>query len=248
MDPQEARIFIAVAIAAVLLGIILLFFALTMVRQQRRQMQLQRELLRTELDAIEAERARIAADLHDELAPRLSVVRFQVDFVNEQVQQAMTELTDASRSIDGLIDSMREIANNLLPIAFQRKGLAKAVEELAMKVNTNAGIDFQLQLNELQLLSEEKQIQIYRMVQEMLHNCLKHASASAVQLELGVDNGKFRLFYRDNGRGFSLSETETPANGIGLRSIRSRAEFLQGDLQVESRPGAGTAFLMEMAV
>ena len=154
MDTQHAKIYVAVAIASVLLGVILIFFAWTLVRQQRRQWALQRKLLQAELGAIETERSRIASDLHDELAPRLSAARFQVDYVQDQYLPDSEDLPEVSRNLDALIDSMREIANNLMPTALQRKGLEAAIEELETAVHYD-----------VRLIDAERQIRALRATQ-----------------------------------------------------------------------------------
>ena len=248
MDTQHAKIYVAVAIASVLLGVILIFFAWTLVRQQRRQWALQRKLLQAELGAIETERSRIASDLHDELAPRLSAARFQVDYVQDQYLPDSEDLPEVSRNLDALIDSMREIANNLMPTALQRKGLEAAIEELAARFSQRSGVLIHTDLKQLHLLPEEQQVHIYRMVQEMIHNCIKHAAASNVELKLHYVDQKFVLRYRDNGKGFDLTRMNKSGTGIGLQSLQTRAEYLGGELIIESKPGVGTAYLLEITL
>ncbi len=246
MDTQEARIYIAIIIASILLGVIFLFFIVTMIRQQRRHLALQRAFLRAELDAIEVERARIAADLHDDLAPVLTVARFQVDHAIRVSPSPPKELIEASRQLDEIVNRMREIANDLMPIALQRKGIVIAIQEFIEQLKGPGRPTINFNHEGLSLLDENKVVHCFRIIQELLHNCIKHAGASSVTLLLKVTPGLFTLHYHDNGKGFNAEQVLEKGDGIGLRSLRSRAEILEGRMKVESKPEAGTAFFFEI--
>ena len=128
MDTQEARIFIAIIISAVLIGVIILYFVITMIRQQKKNLALQKTHILAELQAMEKERSRIAADLHDDLGPGLSSVRFQIDHARRSGDETK-QLAKASEQLDIYIERMREIAYNLMPSTLERKGLIPALEE-----------------------------------------------------------------------------------------------------------------------
>ncbi len=103
MDPQEARIYTAVIISAIVIGIIILYFALSIVRQQKRNVELQNSIILSEISALEKERARIAADMHDELSPVLSVVKFQVENTEVENNEGKLPLTKASAHLDDIL-------------------------------------------------------------------------------------------------------------------------------------------------
>ena len=123
MDAQEARIYMAVIITVVVLGIIIGYFAISVIRQQRRNMELQKANALAEISAMERERARIAIDLHDDVGPVLSVIKFRVDNANVSDAEEQEELKKASAQLDEVIARMREVSNNLMPSVLQRKGL-----------------------------------------------------------------------------------------------------------------------------
>src|ERR1051325_216225 len=129
MDSQEARIYTVILIISVTLGFIIAYFIVSIIRQQRRNMRLQKANILAEIAAMEKERMRIAADLHDDLGPILSVIQFQVDNVEGVQGEEKQQLIEASRHVDSLIGRVREIANNLMPSALHRKGLMTAIEE-----------------------------------------------------------------------------------------------------------------------
>lgn len=249
MDGTEARIYITIIVAVILLGIIIGYFAVSVIRQQRRNLELQKANALAEITAMEKERARIAADLHDDLGPLLSVIKFQVDHVELVDKEEKEQLTKASEHLDGLIGRMREVANNLMPSALRRKGLVTAVREFINKAEEAAGnlqVDFHCntELN----LTEEKSINIFRAMQEVVHNCMKHARATHMEIDFEQKNGTLKIMCKDNGVGFDYAQMSKESSGIGLRSIKNRTEIMGGSLTVESKPGKGSAFLFEIPV
>jgi two-component system NarL family sensor kinase len=248
MDTQEARIYTAVIIAVVVVGIIIIFFAASVIRQQRKNIELQKANALAEICAMEKERARIAADLHDELGPVLSVIKFRVDHVDLASEEKQKELRKASSQLDELIDRLREVSNNLMPVALQRKGLTSALEEFINNINRSHRVHIDFLDNSMGHLSEEKTIHVYRIVQEIIHNCLKHASASRASIRFKERNGYLRILYMDNGKGFDVEKVSAGSNGVGLRSIRNRTDMMGGRIEIESEPGKGTLFNLEIPV
>jgi two-component system NarL family sensor kinase len=246
MDTQEARIFIAIVISSILLGVIIFYFALTMIRQQKRNLALQKANIIAEFHAMEKERSRIAADLHDDLGPVMSVVKFQVDHAKHSAVVEKEELEKASESLDVMIERMREIANNLMPSVLQRKGLIPALQEFFGKAETAGKLVIHFEYKENIQLNEDQQLQIYRTLQELIHNCIKHANATTIDVMITEERGELNLFYTDNGIGFDVERTNKVATGIGLRSLRNRTQILGGEMTVESKVGKGTAFLFRL--
>ena len=248
MDTQETRIYAAVLITSVTLGIIIAYFIISIIKQQRRNLELQKASILAELSAMEKERARIAADLHDDLGPILSVIKFQVDHVEGVRGEEKEQLGQASHYLDGLINRMREIANNLMPTALHRKGLVIAVEEFISKARETGNLKIDFSYPESLQLPEETSINIYRAIQEVVHNCIKHAKASELQILIRKKNGLLTILCRDNGKGFDYPKLAKESIGIGLKSLKNRTEMMGGTLEVESKGGKGTAFLFEIPV
>jgi two-component system NarL family sensor kinase len=248
MDTKEARIYIAIIITVIVLGVIISFFAISIVRQQKRNLALQKANILAEISTMEKERSRIAADLHDELGPVLSVIKFQVDYavLSEQVERK--ELGKASEQLDEMIERMREIANNLMPSALQRKGLIIALEEYISKVEGTGKLRIELEYPEQLELAEHKAIHVYRTIQEVIHNCVKHAKADKMYIRLERKNGYLTILCKDNGIGFDYPKLSKESEGIGLSSLKNRTEIMGGSLVVESRPGKGSAFLFEIPI
>jgi len=248
MDTQETRIYLAIIITGLVLGTIIVYFTISVIRQQRKNLELQKANALAEISAMEKERARIAADLHDDMAPVLSVIKFRVEHAALPGEDSKEQLKIASEQLDGLVIRMREVANNLMPSALHRKGLISAVGEFTREARDSSGIAITVTTNKELETGEEKSIHIYRMIQEVVHNCIKHAKATRLDLSFEEKNGTLRIECRDNGIGFDYALSSALQDHIGLRSIRNRTEMMGGTLQVESKPGKGTWYLFEIPI
>lgn len=248
MDPKEGKIFTLVLIIGLTLGVIIAYFFITLARHNRRTKKLQRSLMLAELAAMEKERARIATDLHDEVSPILSVVKFQVDSVEAVSAEDRTQLQQASGFVDDMLQRIREISNNLMPSSLLKKGLVAALEEYFDKVEEATGLMIHFTCGVPLLLKEEVCVNIYRIIQEVIHNCQKHAKATEVFVTLEKQGVQLLILIRDNGIGFNLHKVAASSTGIGLRSIRNRAKILGGSMRLESEIGRGTAFLFRIPI
>ena len=248
MDAKEANTYIAIIIGVILIGIIILFFAISIIRQQRRNMELQRAAIYLEISAMEKERSRIAADLHDDLGPLLSVIQFQVDHVESVDPEEKELLNKASGQLDGLIGRLREVANNLMPSALQRKGLVAAIREFVNKTEGTANLKIEFTCYDTVTLSEDKGINVYRAIQEVVHNCIKHADAKLLEIKVEQSNGMLSILCKDDGWGFDYTKQSKESSGMGLRSLKNRTEIVGGNLTIESKIGKGTAHLFEIPI
>jgi signal transduction histidine kinase len=97
-------------------------------------------------------------------------------------------------------------------------------------------------------IGEEKSIHLYRVIQETVHNCIKHARASKLEIIIEQKGNVIQILCRDNGKGFNYDQVTKDATGIGLRSLKNRTELMGGKMYVESKPMKGTAFLFEIPV
>lgn len=248
MDTKETTLYTAILIASVVIGIIILFFVRSIVLQQKRVVNLQKENMLAAISSMEKERTRIAADLHDDLGPILSVVKFQIDNVETITVEEKAELQKASAYIDDLSTRLREISNNLMPNVLLRKGLVSAIEEFKNRVEQANHLSIHFTHANLPALSQEQNIHVYRIIQELVHNSLKHARASSLQIALQAKGQVLTILYKDNGIGFDYEKRLKESPGIGLRSLRNRAELIGGSLRVESIPMKGTAFLFTIPI
>lgn len=246
MDAQETSLFTAILIVSIILGIIIFYFIYSIVMQQRKNMQLYRQNILAEITALEKERARIASDLHDELGPMLAAVKLKINSFELIYDDDKVQVEKTNEYIDELISRIREISYDLLPNTLIRKGLVLAIREFITFIEKSSSIKFSLHLPESVPLSEQKSIHIYRIVQEIVHNTIKHSEASELKIRIDKTNTHLILFASDNGKGFDPLATTKGSRGIGLKNLLSRTEMIGGVMYVDSQLGKGTNFSFEI--
>ncbi|HUC82469.1 MAG TPA: ATP-binding protein [Flavisolibacter sp.] len=243
MDPQETRTFALILIVCFTLGIIIIYFIVSIIRQQRRTLNIQKSVVLTELTAIERERARIATDLHDDISPVLSVIKFQIDNTVAATTADGQQLQAASQYIDEVLSRVREISSNLMPSSLLRKGLHVAIEEYLRKVEESGLVTINFSYDESLVIPEAYYANIFRIVQEVVYNVLKHAKATSVAVKVSQQKRKLVILVQDNGIGFDYSNTLAKGDGFGLQSLKNRTEAMDGRMVVQSKVAVGSAFL-----
>ncbi|HTQ63474.1 MAG TPA: sensor histidine kinase [Puia sp.] len=232
-------------IFAILITIIIVYFFASIIRYHRRYMKLQRERILIEITIQENERKRIATDLHDSLGPLLSAVKLNINSIEIQPEDQEI-LEKACRSLDEIIGSMRQISYDLLPNTLELKGLTEAVREFIGHVGYKKGINIQLYVVKDISVPREKEIHVFRMLQEIVHNAIKHAEAKNLQIGLSEEDNSLLLLAKDDGKGFDIEKAKENSHGLGLKSLESRCEILNGILSIESKPGFGTNYFVKI--
>lgn len=190
----------------------------------------------------EQERKRIARDLHDGLGGLLSTVKLKFDLAKSD--HYYSEQSDAYIQGHELLDlackEVRKIAHNMMPGAIKRFGLIPAVKDmcLALQEAQKIQVDFQ-SINWNPDLSEDLSINLYRIIQELLNNIIKHAEATEVIVQLAHHDNNIHLTVEDNGKGFNMEEVKKE-DALGISSIQSRVNYLNGEMEFESYPNQGT--------
>lgn len=245
------------ALACIVGVVIVLLYRSYQHRQKIQQLRITELETEKQLAAAEAvmkgeeqERARMAKDLHDGLGGMLSGLKYTLNSVRGNMILTHDNALAFERSLDMLdssIGEMRRIAHNLLPEALIRFGLDNALNGLCQDINESKILQVHYEsmgLASVQIV-QQKAIVVYRIVQELLNNILKHASATQAIVQLMVTDNKLNVTVEDNGKGFDYSET-MQSKGIGWRNIRNRLEFLNGSLYVDSHANKGTSVLIEI--
>jgi signal transduction histidine kinase len=205
--------------------------------------QLERErLLRHALDASDAERRRIASDLHDGVVQELTGVSLALAAQGRSESVGKQDVLDASSAIRSSIKSLRSLLVEIYPPNLQEEGLESAIGDLLSGV-TARGIETRLDADmDETAVDAESAALVYRAAQEALRNVVTHSAATHVRVALGVVDGSVRLVVDDDGRGFSTDTLDERAAGghVGLRSLAGLVADLGGALDVRSAPGEGT--------
>lgn len=242
MDAQETRIFTAVLITAVVFGGIVLFFIISVIRQQRRNLDLHKQNILAEITATERDRARIARDLHDELGPILSSVKLRINIFEFTDADDKVQIEKINDGIDTAVTRIREISHDLMPLDLLRTGLVGAIKEYVNGISNDIlNITFRCS-GDIEL-SEQASVNIYRIIQEIIHNTIKHAQATHLSIAFIKEKGRLIITVKDNGIGFEQKEIQ---GGLGLKSLHSRAKLLNGKIFLESKKGTGTEFIFEI--
>ncbi|PWV78502.1 two-component system, NarL family, sensor histidine kinase UhpB [Prauserella marina] len=188
------------------------------------------------LAAQEAERQRIARELHDEIGQSLTVVLLGLKRTVDRAPEELREELHASQeSVRACLDEVRLVARRLRPGVLADLGLHSALIALSTEFSQVSGIPVTRKVDSgLSGLSEDTELVIYRIAQESLTNITRHARASTVTLSLGEHGGRLTLSVTDDGRGGVMKE------GAGIRGMRERALLIGARLTVTSSPGSGT--------
>lgn len=210
---------------------------------QQKQLQISAALIEGE----ERERRRMATDLHDGLGSKLAGVKLHLSalFERDSFEDRKIAQTEIVGHLDTSLAELRRIARNLMPETLIQFGLQKAISDLCLSATSPAmEVDFQA-LGMEQTLPEKTQIMIYRIVQELLANAMKHSNASAFFLQCSQSEQIFLITAEDDGLGFDM---ENYKPGIGLQSIRTRVGYLNGRMHLQSAIGKGTIINIELNV
>jgi signal transduction histidine kinase len=242
---MEAEVFKVIFISAIIVALIIIFFIVSITREHKKVLKWQQARIAAEINTLENERKRIANDLHDELGPLLSAIKLQINHLEPIDETEIAVLEKSSDQIDSIIQRFREISYDLLPNTLVRKGLVKATEEFISKLKPIHPLDISFTYCDFTLLPE-REINLYRILQEIIHNTVKHARATSLSISIQKNNKILLIKTKDDGIGFNYSEKTQIASGLGLLSIHSRVELLGGQLLVTSQPGSGTEFEIEM--
>ncbi|MBL0200009.1 MAG: hypothetical protein IPP81_07490 [Chitinophagaceae bacterium] len=199
----------------------------------------------------EEERSRLAKDLHDGLGGMLSGVKLSFVNMKENLIMDAESVTSFEKSIlqlDNTIAELRKVAHNLMPEALVKFGLKNAILDFcnSMQLSSKTKIIFE-QLGTERLLSNTADLYIYRIVQELINNAIKHADADQILVQLTKTNDKVLLTVEDDGKGFN-PELIRSAKGIGLKNIQQRVDYLKGKIDIASQAAEGTSVNIELYV
>jgi len=209
---------------------------------ERSMKQTQRYFSRRILELQEEERQQFANTLHDAIGHGLLVLKQRLDALPGRMAQSpdqQQEINLLRGQCADLMDEVRGLSHDLHPHILERLGLRIALENMLERAFTDTGVDWLLQMSlEEGELGKEQRIGIYRMVQEAINNVLKHARASEVLVRIRREQNAAVVEIKDDGQG--VENGDSAERGIGLTTMRGRAELLGGWFQFESVPGEGS--------
>lgn len=222
-------------------------------QQQRiNELETEKKLMATEavLKGEEQERTRLAKDLHDGLGGMLSGIKYSLNTMKGNLIMTPDNAQAFERSMDMLdssIKEMRRVAHNMMPEALVKFGLDTALKDYCNDINQSGALKVNYQSIGLEnaAIDQTTSITIYRIVQELLNNTMKHAAATNAIVQVGKTDQVLSVTVEDDGKGFDKTILNT-ARGIGWDNIQNRVAFLKGRLDVDSQPGKGTSVHIEL--
>lgn len=223
--------------------------------QRQKIMELEKERQLVGMTAMmkgqEEERSRIAKDLHDGFGGMLSGTKLSFIHVKDRLVLSAEDrlLFEKSLSmLDNTIGDLRKVAHNLMPEALVKFGLQDALLDFCNYIKLSTGLEvLYQQFGEQRKLDSTAEIFIYRIVQELLNNVVKHAQASQVLVQFAMDSQKVSITVEDNGKGFD-KKILSNSKGAGMSNVMYRAECLNGRTDIVTSPGEGTSVNIELFV
>jgi ligand-binding sensor domain-containing protein/signal transduction histidine kinase len=245
-------LFIAACLAVFVAGVYGIYrYRVAQVERGRRA---QEDFSRRLINAHEAERQRIAAELHDSIGQTLAMIKNRAAFGSQSDDNtaAKEQLEAIGAQTTQAIGEVREISYNLRPYLLENLGLTKAIKSLVKKIEEVHLVIVDAQIDDVDdLFAPEAEMSVYRIVQESLNNVAKHAEADAAVLRIEKTNGVVTIKIEDDGRGFdphAPPKTDAETGGFGLLGIAERVRMLGGVLDIQTAIGSGTRLTIKIKV
>ncbi len=243
---SQTRLFTVLTIAGVLaIGLTLFSFRQRQKRKNQEILSLKREhqvkTLESLIEGEEKERTRIAKELHDGVNGDLSAIKFKLSALLHTNNEAINE---AMNMIDRSCEQVRAISHNLIPPSLEDFNLIEALDNFAQKMNDLNAMNITFfHIGEMISISKNSELNIFRIVQELVSNSIKHSGGNEINVQVSTINEMLQLSVEDNGKGFDTANTSK--QGIGLKNIQSRIDYLGATIDVDSSK-EGTSYVIEI--
>lgn len=204
--------------------------------------------LQSMINGQETERTRIAKDLHDGLGGIFSTVKMHYSTL-QQDTPAVKENPLYKKTLDlinNASDELRKVAHNMMPEVLMKVGLAEALQDFCNNISSGKLLKITLQTFGMEKrLSSSTEIMLYRIIQELVNNIIKHAYATEAIIQINREGNRLSLTIEDNGRGFDTKEAEEKRS-MGMATVKSRVDYLNGKLTIDSRKDIGTTVMIDL--
>ena len=219
------------------------------IQVQELQHQQQTQVLSALIEGQEKERQRLASDLHDGLAGRLSGISFNLATFTQEAHRKpeACDMRNILAHMNSALAELRCIARNLTPKTLSEKGLQVALEDYCSSLK-GIGSNIVLQFYDTEeTLEEQVNLTLYRIIQELIHNAVKYAQASEILVQYIREDHAINITVEDDGVGFDLHRLPS-GSSMGLTNVRTRVNYLNGNIEIQSFPGRGTTVWIQVSV
>ena len=200
------------------------------------------------IEGQEEERKRIAEELHDGLGVLLSSAKIHFTSVRKYLPENSDLIDKASQLLEDAVRDVRRISHKMMPGLLTKFGLLEGIEDIIDTVNDMEGISASIEvIGEYKRIKENKEIMLFRIIQEMINNTLKHAHAKTIILRFEMHPDQLKIDYMDDGDGFDLRDN-THEKSLGLSSINSRVNFLKGEVELKTSSGNGVNYQIRVPI
>ncbi len=246
MDTTETPVYYVLIACGLIILLFTLVFASSSIWLQRKLWRKIRLKLEASMNRMEKERARIAADLHDEATPLIYSVRRKIEDSVGADERSRQMLGMGREQLVVLEEQLQLISRSMVSLSLQRKGLLYSLQELVLEKRMLDNVDIELRSEELPALTKNEETHIYRIVQEIIHNTIKHAAASRLVISFDYEKPVLAIRSADNGIGFDVEAGSLPEQGLGIGNIINRAMFLHGTARVQAVNGCQWEILLKV--
>lgn len=202
------------------------------------------KLIKAAIEGQDEERKRIAQELHDSIGGNLAGIKLQLASVKEKTQT----LNTISGQLDETYQLVRDISHTLIPKKFRQDDFTQLIKEYTKSITSTGKLNVEFHPHpedKINTLNEIVKMELFKIIQELMTNTLKHAKASTTDIHLNYFEDSITLLFEDNGKGFDTSKN---GEGIGFKNIKSRIEKLNGTLHVDSAINRGTVVSIEIPI
>ncbi|MEZ4771537.1 MAG: sensor histidine kinase [Bacteroidia bacterium] len=255
-SPNELLLLVAVGVGMMLILAVtfVLFFSFSQnklrqeqIKAQQTKLEYQEKLLHSTLRTQEEERKRIAKDLHDEVGSKLNVIHLFMHQIAKKAPDVRANIDEVAEVLNDTINTSRRISHDLLPPTLESFGLASAIEEFCdrFRQSHTLSVNFESEGTRPENIPQMTELNLFRILQELLSNTLKYAQASEINIHLIQSPEKLLLEYRDNGRGFDEKAMENQ-KGLGMKNVESRLQMIGGTWHLQTALGEGVKVRVEV--
>jgi signal transduction histidine kinase len=258
MPKQQEDFLITVVVASVffvLIGIFLMILVFFFLRRQRKNKmekedmrnRFEQTLLNTQLEIQEHTFNYISQEIHDNIGQILSLVRINLNVLSDKFGEDNFDTTD--ELLGKAIKDLRNLSHNLNSNRLNEIGIVEGLRSLVLQLDKTEKYttEFTAPENALSFMHNDHCLILYRMVQEVIHNILKHANATHISLDIKAKgNNAYFVIITDNGKGFDMNTLQGQNTGIGLQNIFARAKLINAVVKVNSKEGEGTSIIFEI--
>ncbi|MES2746932.1 MAG: histidine kinase [Bacteroidota bacterium] len=250
-DSEIIKVIVYTFLAFMLMALVLiLFFYFSRKKIMKQQLEkknlelnYQKDLLSAVIITQEEERKRIAQDLHDDISSKLNIVSLNSHMLNapDLTKAETNEITENIISLTTkALENSRRIAHDLLPPVLEKFGLNAGIAELALEFNSSksVNVNYESHVN-FETVDRQKHLHIFRVLQELMNNSLRHGKATEIVIIFEVVKGVNTCSYSDNGLGFDVDDKKNQ-KGLGMKNIEGRINFIKGAMKITSHLNKGT--------